>query len=246
MEKYSILLALVLLWMVAIGSAQSGLYGKIEKEDYLIGKFDATKNPDLFMQITDIKTGYPMWFRRDAYAAFKRMYDDMLAANPTLPKDLTIISALRNVTAQATIWNRKWNGEYSKIENPVVRGLGIMEWSSMPGTSRHHWGTDLDFFSLNNSDFDHGYGKIIYSWFKANAKNYGFCQPYTAGRCAGYNEERWHWSFFPVSSPLLIAWNSLYGTSSICNWASRVSFDGAKSVSVLASAYVNTISSDCL
>lgn len=238
--------AILLAVSVAYIYAQVGVYGNISEADYLIGKFDATRHPELFTQITEIPTSYQMYMRQDAYKAFKSLYHDLLADNPSLPRNLPVVSALRNLTYQGGIWNRKWTGAYANITNPVVRGLGIMEWSAMPGTSRHHWGTDLDFYSLENGDFEHGNGLIIYSWMKANAARYGFCQPYTAGRCAGYNEERWHWSFVPVSSGLRQAWNTVYGDTTICNWASKVDFQGAKSVSILASAYVNTINLDCM
>lgn len=105
---------------------------------------------------------------------------------------------------------------------------------------------DLDFYSLENGDFDHGIGKIIYTWMTANAYKYGFCQPYTAGRCAGYNEERWHWSYYPISSVLRRAWNRVYGDTTICLWSSKVDFLGAQSVGIMASAYVNTINPSCL
>ena len=35
----------------------------------------------------------------------------------------------------------------------------IMKYSSMPSTSRHHWGTDIDLNSLENSYFEKGEGK---------------------------------------------------------------------------------------
>jgi len=54
----------------------------------------------------------------------------------------------------------------------------------MPGTSRHHWGSDVDLYSLEDIDFLKGNGKIIYQWLTDNAASYGFCQPYTAGRHA--------------------------------------------------------------
>jgi zinc D-Ala-D-Ala carboxypeptidase len=73
----------------------------------------------------------------------------------------------------------------------------------MPGTSRHHWGTDVDFNSLNNRYFESGEGLKIYNWLVKHAAEYGFCQPYTKagqGRNGGYEEEKWHWSYLPVSS----------------------------------------------
>jgi zinc D-Ala-D-Ala carboxypeptidase len=69
----------------------------------------------------------------------------------------------------------------------------------MPGTSRHHWGTDFDINSLSPAFFNKGTGKKAYEWLTAHAADYGFAQPYTAGRNKGYNEEKWHWSYTPLS-----------------------------------------------
>jgi len=71
----------------------------------------------------------------------------------------------------------------------------------MPSTSRHHWGTDMDLNSLDNSFFESGQGLKIYQWLVTHAAEYGFCQPYTSkveGR-TGYEEEKWHWSYLPLS-----------------------------------------------
>ena len=75
----------------------------------------------------------------------------------------------------------------------------------MPGSSRHHWGTDMDFNSLENGYFETGEGLRLYKWLKLHAAEYGFCQPYTSkstGR-TGYEEEKWHWSFMPLSKIFL-------------------------------------------
>jgi hypothetical protein len=72
----------------------------------------------------------------------------------------------------------------------------------MPGTSRHHWGTDIDFNSFNNQWFEKGKGLELFSWLEKNASSYGFCRPYTAKgkeRPHGYNEEKWHWTYMPLS-----------------------------------------------
>lgn len=88
----------------------------------------------------------------------------------------------------------------------------------MPGTSRHHWGTDIDLHettlkgpAFNNSTFQNGRGKEFYSWLQKNAAKFGFCQPYTGTPEArnggmykhGYQEERWHWSYRPLSAEYL-------------------------------------------
>jgi hypothetical protein len=48
----------------------------------------------------------------------------------------------------------------------------------------------------------------IYQWLTTHGAKYGFCQPYTskaAGR-TGYEEEKWHWSYWPLSKELLNAY----------------------------------------
>ena len=77
----------------------------------------------------------------------------------------------------------------------------------MPGTSRHHWGTDIDLNDLNNPTFEKGgTEEKTYLWLEKNAHTFGFCQPYTpkgAARPNGYNEEKWHWSYLPLSQKYL-------------------------------------------
>jgi LAS superfamily LD-carboxypeptidase LdcB len=78
----------------------------------------------------------------------------------------------------------------------------------MPGTSRHHWGTDIDLNSLESSYFKSGEGLKVYQWLAGHGFEYGFCQPYTsksAGR-TGYEEEKWHWSYLSLSREFLDAY----------------------------------------
>ena len=78
----------------------------------------------------------------------------------------------------------------------------------MPSTSRHHWGTDID---INGFDeyFDGKNEKANneYEWLVNNAHKFNFCQVYTekreGKRQTGYNEEKWHWSYMPLSSGYL-------------------------------------------
>ncbi|MFZ1677418.1 MAG: M15 family metallopeptidase [Saprospiraceae bacterium] len=175
--------------------------------DYIMGHFDPATHPDF--TIVDIKYAdrEGLYLRKDTYEAFRRMYDRAL-------KDgikLQIRSATRNFEYQKGIWEAKWTGEkliesgedLSKTTpDPKERALKILRYSSMPGTSRHHWGTDMDLNSFENSWFDAGVGLNIYNWLKEHGSEYGFCQPYTSGRPNGYLEERWHWSYMPVSVEL--------------------------------------------
>jgi LAS superfamily LD-carboxypeptidase LdcB len=184
-------------------------YGDFET-DYLTGRFDPVTHPD-FVQIDSSyadRTG--MYLRKDAYQAFESMY--RMALQDDI--HLQIRSATRNFEYQKGIWERKWTGE-TLIESgkdaslaypdPVERAKMILKYSSMPGSSRHHWGTDIDLNSFENTWFEQGAGKILYAWLQQHAHKYGFCQPYTEkgpDRREGYEEEKWHWSYIPVAEQL--------------------------------------------
>ena len=90
------------------------------------------------------------------------------------------------------------------------RQMEILEASSAPGISRHHWGTDFDIFSVEPSEWEtSGPSKHFadeYSWLLSNASMYGFIQSFTplsSFRRLGYMEERWHWSYWPVAQAML-------------------------------------------
>jgi hypothetical protein len=78
----------------------------------------------------------------------------------------------------------------------------ILEYSAVPSTSRHHWGTDIDINGVSPTYFDTAEGMKQYEWLKKNAPLFGFCQTYNLKgslRATGYNEEKWHWSYLPLS-----------------------------------------------
>jgi D-alanyl-D-alanine carboxypeptidase len=181
----------------------------IEK-NYLLGRFDPatdsrfTQPTSLYAQGSAVN-GY---LRKETYEAFQ----NMAKAAKRDGVNLVIISATRNFDSQKKIWENKWNGR-TKVEGKDLTSISdlkkrarlILLYSSMPGTSRHHWGTDIDLNSLNNNYFLTGDGLKIYQWLLAHASEYGFCQPYTSkanGR-KGYEEEKWHWSYLPLSKIFL-------------------------------------------
>ncbi|MDQ3016077.1 MAG: M15 family metallopeptidase [Bacteroidota bacterium] len=175
--------------------------------DYIMGQFDPAKHPAF--EVIDIKYAdrEGLYLRKDTYKAFREMYNHALKAGIRLQ----IRSATRNFNYQKGIWESKWTGEKlieggenlaQTTPDPKARAMKILRYSSMPGSSRHHWGTDIDLNNFDNSWFAAGEGLNMYNWLKAHAAEHGFCQPYTAGRPAGYLEERWHWSYLPVSKEL--------------------------------------------
>lgn len=177
---------------------------------YLMGKFDPATHPDFVAIETIYADRGGLYLHKDTYAAFKKMH----AAAAADGIKLVIRSATRNFQSQKGIWEAKWEGS-RKIENgkdasraypdPKTRASKILEYSSMPSTSRHHWGSDIDLNNFTNEWFEKGEGLKIYTWLQMHAADYGFCQPYTAKDAArpnGYNEERWHWSYLPLARPL--------------------------------------------
>ncbi|MBP6185031.1 MAG: M15 family metallopeptidase [Saprospiraceae bacterium] len=178
--------------------------------DYLTGKFDPATHPDFVVIRPEHADRADRYMRADAYAAFCAMYEAALQDGVRLK----IISAARNFDKQKEIWEGKWTGKTlveggvnlsHSVPDPVERAFRILRFSSMPGTSRHHWGTDIDLNHLENSWFSKGEGLKIYIWLERHASEYGFCQPYSpkgVNRKDGYEEEKWHWSWMPVSRPL--------------------------------------------
>jgi len=166
-------------------------------------------NPAEHKSFDKIKSRYTtkanIYLRDEVYDAFRDMWKDARRDDV----NLVIISAMRNRSYQAGIWNRKWKTFGGEAAERVTR---ILQYSSMPGTSRHHWGTDFDLNALNNEYFESGEGKKVYEWLTAHAHEYGFFQPYTAFnnyRDAGYREEKWHWSYYPTASKFQRAYNHL-------------------------------------
>ncbi len=252
--RFNILYVLIVLCMVfmTINADTSGLYGETSPRDYLSGRFDPAKH-GLFIDCSKLgipTNGRTHYLRKETAAAFKKLVTAFKEDHPDIRMYLT--SSTRNYWYQKSIWEAKYNGKrlvdgqkLNKSEpDTYKRTLKILQYSSMPGTSRHHWGTDLDINRLVNSYYSSGEGKIIFDWMKENASRYGFYQVYTAGRNGGYNEERWHWSYLPVSRLLLREWVR-YFKDSTAYFSANDAFDGSEYADRLALHYVTEINPVC-
>ncbi len=178
--------------------------------DYLMGRFDPENHKDFARIPESLADREGMLMRKEALVDFKRMHE---AAGKDGVK-LVIKSATRNFDYQKDIWERKWTGKttlsdgtnaHTDITNDISRAIKILEYNSMPSTSRHHWGTDIDLNAFDNSWFESGDGLKLFDWLESHAADYGFCRPYTTKgnqRPHGYNEEKWHWSYIPLSSQM--------------------------------------------
>jgi LAS superfamily LD-carboxypeptidase LdcB len=90
----------------------------------------------------------------------------------------------------------------------------ILAWSSIPGGSRHHWGSDLDVVDAGSipAGYDvqlvpgeyaaNGIFARLSKWLDANLGRFGFFRPYRNDR-GGYCPEPWHLSYWPVALPAL-------------------------------------------
>ncbi len=174
--------------------------------NHLLGKFDYAKDP-FFISVEAEHCSKPMYLQKETYKKFKEMY----AAAKKDGISLKIISGTRNFNEQKAIWERKWNTNIQTMDS-LKAAKTILLYSSMPTTSRHHWGTDMDINSLENSYFASGQGLKEYTWLKKNASKFGFCQVYTDKKNTdrtGYEMEKWHWSYIPISSHYLKKYEEL-------------------------------------
>jgi len=211
MKRILIPQLLILYFLVSLCDAGKAMSGIVEDSlssftrEELLGKFNPAKHSGFQRIDATYSTKSDIYLRKEAYEAFKRMHDAALKEGITL----TILSATRNFDAQKIIWERKWNRQQYEGKKDLERIDDIMKFSSMPGTSRHHWGTDIDLNSLESAFFTHGTGLQIYQWLSMHAAKYGYYQTYTSkknGR-SGYEEEAWHWSYMPLAGPMLEAYN---------------------------------------
>jgi poly-gamma-glutamate capsule biosynthesis protein CapA/YwtB (metallophosphatase superfamily) len=174
------------------------------------------------------------YIQKSVLAAFERMYADAKADGITL----RVTSASRNFNTQKYIWESKIKEYTEKYPDRIECAKRVLKYISLPGTSRHHWGTDLDFISKRPSYWDSAQGKKAYTWLEANAHKYGFFQPFGEGRTSGHGEEKWHWSYYPLSDLYLKEYLKLVTTSDIKGFKSDFS---AEKFSVI-SDYVQAIS----
>ena len=128
--------------------------------------------------------------------------------------EIEIVSAYRSYERQKFIWNRKFYSNARKGISPKENLNKIIEYSTLPGTSRHHWGTDIDIIDgkkpkegdllLEEKFHENGPYVKLREWMEKNANRYGFYLPYTdSPKREGFNYEPWHYSFAPLSVPML-------------------------------------------
>lgn len=128
--------------------------------------------------------------------------------------NIHVVSSYRSYTHQNGIWERKYKNYRNQGLSHQKTIEKIIEYSTIPGTSRHHWGTDLDIIDstkgipsnpLSETHFNEG-GRMhkFKLWLDENSEKFGFYLVYTntKGR-KGFAYEPWHFSYKPLSFKML-------------------------------------------
>lgn len=158
------------------------------------------------------------WLRSDVLAAFARLGQEATKEGILL----RVESGWRPFERQLSIWNRKVLGQLPLLDahgEPVDRASlddgacveMILNWSALPGTSRHHWGTDLDV--VDAAAMPPGYEPQLtpaesagifaplHAWLDeriARGESYGFRRVFEPGR-GRVRPERWHLTYAPAA-----------------------------------------------
>ncbi|URA10104.1 M15 family metallopeptidase [Thermospira aquatica] len=179
-----------------------------------MGKIDPSVHPDFVRFYSD---GRQLYLRKEVYEALQMMIQDARKDGISL----FVVSAFRSFNDQKNIWESKWQRFALSHPEPKNRCLWILRYSSAPGTSRHHWGTDVDLVSVDPAFFQTSRGKKILSWLEKNASRYGFERPYTSliERKKGYQEEPWHWSYAPLAKGYLALYTNSIQNEDITDFA---------------------------
>lgn len=130
-------------------------------------------------------------------------------------------SAFRDFSRQQLIWNEKFTGLRPVLDthsqpldiSQLSEGElceAILHWSSLPGASRHHWGTEIDVYdplriptgqTLQLEPWEYeagGYLAELNDWLTENMSTFDFYRPFTAID-AGVAYEPWHISYWPLA-----------------------------------------------
>ncbi|MGB5238636.1 MAG: M15 family metallopeptidase [Flavobacteriaceae bacterium] len=173
--------------------------------------------------------GYDL--RKEAHDAFVEMYQAALKEGI----EIEVVSSYRSFERQAEIFESKYDRFTEEGLEPLAAIDKIIEYSTIPGTSRHHWGTEIDIVDkrggkegdvLVSEKFESGgpYSNLK-AWMDKNANNYGFYLVYTdEPKRRGFKYEPWHYSYAPLSIPML----TKFRKKNIMHYLDKEDFEGLK------------------
>ena len=158
------------------------------------------------------KTTPPLFgnMQEEVYMAYKHMRKAAAKAGI----DIKVVSAHRSYNRQREIWNAKYRKLISQGLSAKDAIQEIITFSTLPGTSRHHWGTDIDIIDNANPQsgdvllakkfYGEGPSSALRSWMNQNAADYGFLEVYTDHpNRKGFAHEPWHYTYHSLSKAYL-------------------------------------------
>lgn len=157
-------------------------------------------------QLSSTLVGEKYQLLEEAAIAFEEMKAE--AAKDNI--NLKIVSSYRSFERQLAIWNRKYKQNESLGLTPNQNIKKITEYSTIPGTSRHHWGTEIDVVAaepevqgdvlLSHLFENDGPYYTLKKWMDEHANSFGFFLVYTKDiNRKGFQYEPWHYSYAPKS-----------------------------------------------
>lgn len=178
--------------------------------------------------------------------------------------ELSIASGFRSFDRQMSIWTRKLTGvlpvkdhENNNVDLTTLTDIdkvkAILRYSALPGTSRHHWGTDIDVYSPSQLSNDKSlqleyweYAKggpfeKLTHWLTQNAYKYNFFFPYQKFQ-GGVAAEPWHLSYAPLANEHHQALMSGILMPILAKSNMPLYDEIARNISMIFSKYVNNIS----
>ena len=177
--------------------------------------------------------------------------------------NLSIASAFRDFTRQLSIFNRKAQGQLAvrDSQNQVIDIdqlsktdllWAILHFSALPGASRHHWGTDFDFYdpsllpagkSLALEPWEYQPGGYFYSlnqWLDEHCEQFGFYRPY-AKYNGGVAHEPWHFSHFRTAEQYQVLITLEHLTEQIANSDISLKAEIMDNIDIIFHQYIHNI-----
>ena len=169
--------------------------------------------------------------------AFNKMHEAALQDGI----DIKIVSGFRDFERQMLIWNNKYKKYTTEYKLSPTKAIEeIIRFSTLPGTSRHHWGTEIDIIDASDErykdeedvllteKYENGIFTKLKRWMDTNSERFGFYLTYVNDNSRkGFEYEPWHYSYKPVSIELL----NIFINNDIGSIISTTSMEGKEFIS---------------
>ena len=145
----------------------------------------------------------------EVFRQFKKMQKEALKSGIKIQ----IVSGYRSYQRQLYIWNNKYNKFALEGFTPKEIFQKIINYTTIPGTSRHHWGTEMDIIDakvkmplkllVETNYAKNGVYNPLKKWMDANSEKFGFFLVYDNSiNRKGFKYEPWHYSYKKRAKPM--------------------------------------------